>query len=292
MKVLKWLNDIGLFLSQPYPFYYKGKSLAHIAGFLFFGTLLFLFFFEPFIVYSPEHRIPYFWISFIHSCTPVILIVGFSLFKVSFVREEKWSIKQEILLIIAFLILVGIVQFLIRDIIYDNSENWSLKYLFEEIRNTLLIGSLFAVLFTSLNFNRLNARNVKKARELNAVPHPLKIASNSVIRIETSVKSDAFELNVDSLLFAKAVGNYVELYLKETSPGMVLKRITLKDLSAVLSPFPNMIKTHRSYLVNLDFVQKVTGNAQGYKLQLSHFTENIPVARNMIQTFNARFSGK
>lgn len=38
MKVFKWLKGIGLFLSQPYPFYYKGKSLALIAGFLFFCT--------------------------------------------------------------------------------------------------------------------------------------------------------------------------------------------------------------------------------------------------------------
>lgn len=43
MKVLKCLNDIVLFLSQPYPFYYKGKSLALIAGSLFFGSLVFLY---------------------------------------------------------------------------------------------------------------------------------------------------------------------------------------------------------------------------------------------------------
>jgi hypothetical protein len=292
MKVLKWLYDIGLFLSQPYPFYYKGKTLALITGFIFFGTLVFLYFFEPFIVYTPEHKMPYFWISFIHSCTPVVIITSLWLIKASPFQEETWNVQKEILLITAFLILVGLVQFLIRDLIYDNSENWSRKYLLEEIRNTLLIGSLFAILFTSLNFNRLNIRNVKKARELNAAPHPLKLTSNKIIQIETSVKSDAFELNIDSLLFAKAVGNYVEIYLKEASPGMVLKRITLKDISTVLSPFPNMIRTHRSYLVNLDFVQKVTGNAQGYKLQLSNCAEKIPVARNMIRTFDAIFTGK
>ncbi len=292
MKVLKWLNDIGLFLSQPYPFYYKGKSLALIAGFLFFGTLVFLYFFEPFIVYTPEHKMPYFWISFIHSCTPVLMLTALSLFNISIVQEEKWNVRKEIFLIMIFLVLVGMVQFLIRDIIYNNSNNWSWKYLIEEIRNTLLIGSLFAILFTSLNFNRLNARNVKKAKELNAAPHPPKNIFNKIIQIETIVKSDAFELNIDSLLFAKAVGNYVEIYLKEVVPGKVLKRITLKDLSTVLSPFPNMIKTHRSYLVNLDFVQNVTGNAQGYKLQVSNCAEKIPVARNRIQTFNARVTGK
>jgi DNA-binding LytR/AlgR family response regulator len=220
------------------------------------------------------------------------MLTALSLFKPSLAQEENWSVRKEILLIMTFLVLVGMVQFLIRDLIYDNSNNWSWKYLIEEIRNTLLIGSLFAILFTSLNFNRLNARNVKKAKELNAAPHPPKNISNKIIQIETSVKSDAFELNVDRLLFAKAVGNYVEIYLREDPPGKMLKRITLKDLLTVLSPFPNIIKTHRSYLVNLDFVDQVTGNAQGYKLKLSNCAEKIPVARNLIHSFNAKITCK
>jgi hypothetical protein len=51
-------------------------------------------------------------------------------------------------------------------------------------------------------------QKIKKARAFNAAPHPLKHTSNKIIQIETNVKSDAFELEIDSFLFAKAVGNY------------------------------------------------------------------------------------
>jgi len=286
------INRLLVFLSQPYPFYYKGKSLAVIASVLFVCSLLFLYIFEPFVVYTPEHKMNYFWISFIHSCSPLIVIAFLSLLKFARVKEENWNIQKEILLITLFLLLVGIVQFLIRDVIYNNSNNWSWKYLIEEIRHTLLIGTLFSLTFTSLNFNRLNAKNIKKADTLNLSHYSKKNAQCPIIQINTRVKSDSFELKVNNLIFAKAVGNYVELYLKGETISKVLKRITLKELVTTLAPHPNIIKTHRSYLVNLNYLKNVTGNAQGYKLQLENCEEKIPVARNIIKAFNKKIKGE
>ena len=62
----------------------------------------------------------------------------------------------------------------------------------------------------------------------------------------------------------------------------------MKELESALSPYSNIIKTHRSFLVNLLHIHSVSGNAQGYKLHLSNFDEPVPVSRNMIEDFNAR----
>jgi DNA-binding LytR/AlgR family response regulator len=115
----------------------------------------------------------------------------------------------------------------------------------------------------------------------------LKPANNSIVFIKTQVKSDDFKLDLNSFLFAKADGNYVELYLKENKANKVIKRITLKELESTLRPYPNILKTHRSYLVNLLHLQKVVGNAQGYTLRLNNYDEKIPVSRNMIKEFDA-----
>ena len=281
-------DKILSFLSQPYPFYYKRKTLWKLAFLILIMTLFFSYFFEPFAVNISEHKMKYFWVSFIHACTPVAIIALFSLFKIKSEIEENWNVRKEMLLLALFLLLVGIAQFLIRDIIYNNPNNWSWSYFYEEIRNTFLIGTLFVIILIPLNFNRLNTKNSKNAKALNFPHYLLKPVANSMVFIETQVKSDDFKLDVNSFLFAMANGNYIELYLKEEKNNKLLKRITLKELESILKPFPNIIKTHRSYLINLQHVNSVVGNAQGYKLKLNNYDEKLPVSRNMIKNFDAK----
>ena len=280
-------NKIVSFLSQPYPFYYQRKNLWIIAGLLFVMTILFNYIFEPFNVNIPEHKLNYFWISFIHACSPSVIIGFFSLYKTTSKTEENWNVRKELILISVFLLVVGIAQFLIRHIIYNNPNNWSWRYLFEEIRNTFLVGILFAVFLISLNFNRLNTKHIRNAKAVNLSGKVVKPAANSIVFIETQVKGDAFSLNLESLLFAKADGNYVELYLNENKINKAIKRISLKELETTLKQYQYIIKTHRSYLVNLHYVKSVVGNAQGYKLQLYNYDEKIPVSRNRIHDFDA-----
>lgn len=281
-------NKITSYLAQPYPFYLQGKELAIIACFLFFMTLFFNYIFEPFEVYVPEHKMDFFWISAIHASTPLVLILLATSIKISPETEENWNIGKEILTVAIFLLCVGIAQFLIRDIIYDNPNNWSLRYLFEEIRNTFLIGTLFAILLISLNFNRLNTRNSINAKVLNSSPTFSKRSITSKILIETQVKSDAIELDIQQFIFAKADGNYVEIYLQSEKTIKVLKRISLSELETILKPYSNIIRTHRSYLVNLNYLKNVTGNAQGYKLSLQYCDNKIPVSRNKLHHFDQK----
>jgi DNA-binding LytR/AlgR family response regulator len=55
-----------------------------------------------------------------------------------------------------------------------------------------------------------------------------------------------------------------------------------------VTEYSMIYKTHRSYLVNLNYVEHVTGNAQGYKLHLNSHEEKIPVARNSIKNFEEK----
>jgi len=279
---------ISNFLLQPYPFYYKGKELVIISSLLFIMSLFFNYFFEPFEVYVPEHKMDFFWISFIHAIIPINILLILSLFLKVANAEENWIIRKEIFFVFIFMLAVGFVQFLIRDIIYDNADNWSLRYLFEEIRNTFLVGILFVTILVPLNFNRLYSKNTNNANVLNDSYNLIKQIENPKIIVNTKIESENFQLDISSFLFAKADGNYVELYLQVEKINKILKRITIKELELVLKPYSNIIKTHRSFLVNLHHIENITGNAQGYKLRLKDVDEVIPVSRNMITNFNAR----
>ena len=285
-------DKVSKFLSQPYPFYYEGRDLWVIAGLVFFMTFIFTYFFEPFIVYEPEHRVNYFYICLIHSTTPVVILCLWSLFyKLKNKATEKWNVKREIFFVMIFFLLIGIGQFLIRDIIYDNPDNWSWYYLYEEIRNTFLVGTLFAAILIPLNLNYQFYKNQKQALALFPflVSDDVTTHSSSVF-IKTQVKNDDFYMVPDDFIFARSDGNYMEVYLMNGNTAeKIVKRLTVKELEAQLCKYPFIMKTHRSYLVNLKGVGTITGNAQGYRLKIKNYNETLPVSRYMISEFNKRF---
>ncbi len=246
-------------------------------------TFFFNYTFEPFNVEYSEHKMNYFWVSIIHSLTPAIVLYALSIVGNAFRLEDKWNIIKEAFLIFLFFLIVGLVQFLIRDIIYDNVNNWSWHYLYEEIRNTFLVGTLFVTILIPINFNRLNTKHSNSANTLNdAINDSFSVNK----QVEDIIKINDLELDLEQFMFAKSEGNYLEIYLNKQNPNKVLIRITLKNFEALLKTYPNIIKTHRSYLVNSNCIEKLKGNAQGYQLHINKYI--VPVSRNMIANFNLR----
>ncbi|MDN3594952.1 LytR/AlgR family response regulator transcription factor [Zunongwangia endophytica] len=274
-------NFITTLLLQPYPFYYEGKSLRIIIILFLFMTFSFNYAFEPFNVEFSEHKMNYFWISIIHSITPVIILIILSIIGKLFRLEHKWNIAKEVILILLFFTLVGLGQYLIRDLIYNNENNWSLHYLQEEIRNTFLVGSLFVTILIPYNFNRLNNKHRSNANSLN---NTINDNSNLAFHSKDRIKINNFEFNIDDFMFAKSEGNYLEIYLQKNPQDKELIRGTMKNLEANLKTHPSIIKTHRSYLVNSKYIENIKGNAQGYQLQIDQYI--VPVSRNMIEHFN------
>lgn len=280
-------SSFKTYFLQPYPFYYQHNEKWVIALILFFMTLFFGYLFEPFNVYHPEHKMDYFWITVIHSTTPLAVVILFSLIPLGQDIEERWNLVREAILVSMFLLIVGIIQFLIRDLIYDNPDNWSWRYLFEEIRNTFLVGILFAAILIPINFIRLNTKNNQKASLINK--------DNAIAQTDTVIADDKtniivvddLEFAIGDFVFAKAEGNYVAIYLSTETSIRTLKRGTIKELELLLTDHQNIVKTHRSYFVNLDYIKNVKGNAQGYKLNL-HDIYEVPVARSMIANFESK----
>ena len=287
------LVSIKRYLAEPYPYYWRGRGLPRMLFLIMVASFVFNYAFQPFVIYVPEHKMDFVWICVIHALVPVVVgYVFFSVVNLLGADEKNWTVGSELFVLTAFLFLVGIGSFLVRDIIYDNPRNWSLRYLYEEIRNTFLVGILLALVFVPLHFNRLRRKYEHGAASVETVvntnPKVLEVSESNLVFIKTQVRNDDFHLEVDHMLFAKAAGNYVEIF---TESGrrieVLLKRIPIKDLELQLAPFGHMVKTHRAYLVNTRRVTQVKGNAQGYQLSFNGMADTVPVARSMIAAFNA-----
>lgn len=286
-------SKLADFLSQPYPFYYRGKTLFVISSCIFAVTFLFNYFFQPFQVNLLEHRMGYVWICIIHALIPSLLfLVLFSLIQKIDSIDEKWNVKVEIWVILLYLILVGILNFLVRDFIYTNPDNWSAYHFWVELKNTLLAGILFIFIFIPLNFKRLHDRYREKSAQLIPFQPSIKpVEIEKIIPIKTQLIVDNFELKINQFLFAKAEKNYVEIYIEhENGIQKMVKRITLTELENQLKVFSFVMKTHRSYLVNLKKIESISGNAQGYQLKLRDFKNSIPVSRSKISTFEEKIA--
>lgn len=285
-----FLERICEFLKRPYPYYFEGRAFWILV--LLIGSMAIAFenIFQPFHVNPNEHRMPHFLITVVHTIVALSILIAASLFlKWAQVRSESWTVGKDVLLLGAILLAIGVGQFLIRDVIYDNPNNWSTRYLFEEIRNTLFIGMLFVLILVPLNQNRLYRQNSERASFLST--NPLRSLPGATVSIQTHLKQDDFKLDPSTFLFAKADRNYVEIHTVENGGvRKSLKRISLRSLEAQLNSTFHIVKTHRSYLVNLQFLESVSGNAQGYHLKMKYLNEPILVSRTLIPHFEKRLS--
>jgi DNA-binding LytR/AlgR family response regulator len=115
------------------------------------------------------------------------------------------------------------------------------------------------------------------------------VVSTSIF-IKAHVKIDDFYFNPNDLLFAKAEGNYVTLnILKDGHLKTELKRISLKQFEQQLTEFPNLIRCHRAYLINLQQVIKFSGNSQGYLTYFNGTADKIPVSRAYLDVFDQTY---
>jgi len=70
--------------------------------------------------------------------------------------------------------------------------------------------------------------------------------------------------------------------------GHKLLRSTIKQMEEQLKDHQSFIRCHRAYIVNMNQITNIEGNAQGYKLRLRKTDKDIPVSRTYIQALKDR----
>ncbi|EHQ27686.1 LytR/AlgR family response regulator transcription factor [Mucilaginibacter paludis] len=290
-----YLNQEHLLNEIEYPRRYRSENLTKTAAVIWGAVLLFLLLFKPFGVYEPEQKMNYFLICCFHASSPAIITYAY-FGTLNYLKEKrklfrKWTLLREYGHIGFVLLLTGTSSFLMRDLIYRNEDNWSVRYLWEEIRNCFVAGTLFYVLLRLGDFyfqSQKGSPFVVQFIPLDS--EPVKEDQPQKLFIKTQVKQDDFSLYLKDLLFVKADGNYIELTTcKDGLVNNELKRISLTQFEAQLAAYPYFLRCHRAYLVNMRHVEKVSGNSQGYLLTLGTAEAKVPVSRTQLDIFNTRY---
>ncbi len=283
------------FLSQPYPFGYDvWRKLRTCAGAGLF-VALFLAVFQPFGLhaFAPQAR----WLHPL--LFGMMTCVVASLWQVGLPRllprvfvEEDWRSWKEIVFLLLIVFCVAGGNYWLMQVLYGGGRSF-----WRVLSITMAVGIFPVVFIVVAKQLLLDRRYASEASQVNrqmqtpeaAASAPQVAAAHAPVILHGEGRNERLEAPAADILFISSADNYVQVFLRadgaERSP---LLRSSLKSIESQLAAFPSFFRCHRLYLVNLDRVERVSGNAQGLRLHLSGAAEPVPVSRSLTQTVKNR----
>lgn len=288
-------------LREPFPYDPSFRNSLQTAGFFGFFIVVFLLLFKPYELDSfGSWRLT--GIALIYGAiTFICIIVCNKIFPLLFAEaynETAWTTGKQIASILSTVLVVGFVNFIVSPLLVGTRLNGYYVFWFQGI--TLAIAVLPVSLFILLKQNRLLKKFSEEAKLLETKleerkksvqdePAVAKTVAPTRITIPGDYQNENISLPLHEFYLVESASNYIKIYHMQNGKLVyTIIRSTMKKAEELLNPFLNLYKCHRSYIVNLDKVEQVKGNAQGYKVKIEHYEELIPVSRHLNKEFSDR----
>lgn len=268
-------------LRQPFPYGFDSPRRALLTA-LGAGVFiwLFLLFFQPFDINlwkdpnKPWYLLGYGIITFL---SMLFLWIVLPKITPNWFSEARWTVGKQIASVLATVALVAL-----GNVFYSH---WAFG---QPLNGQTLLGFLYVTtavgLFPAVGITYINY--VRNLRRYSQPPQPTPLTPREKVadeaqRIELLAENekDRLRLPLTDLLYIESADNYSEIVFLQNA--QVKKELLRGSLSRFESQVPPtvVVRCHRSYLVNLHRVERVTGNAQGYKFYLTGLETPVPVAR-------------
>ena len=285
------------FLNKSYPFLFSLKKtvifaviIGVVSGFLNSIRLN-----ENFV--NQHLTLPKIQVSFIFSLIVFFSIILILHFFTKFILSEKtkdnWTIFKELSLV--SLLLLTIITFNYSFLILiskNNSDVLNIAFFFKIVFYALTTGLVISTIITWINYTIILKENLKQSLiHNNNLKKILKTKQEKtddlIINLPSNIQTENIIFNLEQLLFIKSDGNYVEIYSQINNKLKTqLYRASIQSIEDKLINYPYIIRTHRTYLVNIKNISHTKGNARNYQLYFEGAELSIPVARSRFKRFN------
>jgi hypothetical protein len=264
--------------NSPYPFSDDLKHNTKIIFFTSIGVFTFLFLFQPFDISSLPTKDKYYLLTGFAGITFLSLSINLllipSLFSKKF-SSEGWNIKKEIFwnLWILFTILVG----------YFFLTNYlgAMKFGFNMVIKLLLTAVIPISVLIIVNQNKMLRSHLKLADELSKKLKENKLIQEKIIYFNSDYQKDSLAINVSLLLLIRSANNYIEVFWKDAEAiKNQMVRCSMVYAEELLKDHKFIFKCHRSYIININYIDRIEGNSEGYKLYFENVPFPIPVSKN------------
>jgi hypothetical protein len=194
----------------------------------------------------------------------------------------QWNVKKYILHTLWICLMVACINITL-DKFYVCPEKSLFEIGVHVCTQVALTGIIPITIMTLLFRNNLLRENLKSAlganQQLDKIQNLKKEPKNSLAITLFSDTTETLTFNLPDLLFIQADDNYSTV-VWQNGHGIEKKllRVNLKNLENQLNN-TFTIRCHRSFIVNVHAISTITGNTNGYKLQIRDSEYSIPVSR-------------
>jgi len=255
------------------------RYLYVYGGFVF--SFLFLWVFEPFGLYNLTETANKIFVIGLY------VIIGLVLMVIQFFILQNYLIKRNTVLItilwIALSIFIQGTSASILNSYLFNDGHFYLKW-FLYFQGVVLSISIIPIsTFVLIHYSLTLKKRLKIATKLNESlkqKDNLEYNNKQNIIINSENKNEGFSINLDSFLFIRSVDNYIEVnILKNGNTEQKLIRYSLLKVEKDNKNLFELLRCHKSFIINKRKIESVTGNAAGFKLKLFESEILIPVSR-------------
>jgi hypothetical protein len=198
--------------------------------------------------------------------------------------KKRWTVKNELLsFAIGMLSFTFLVHLLTSWITGDMPLNlyWYFKLLYH-VSSLFMIIVVIEFLYYSyrssdITIEHLSSRVQLVSRQLDSVK---KESGSETVSI--SLEKDSIDINRNKMVFIKSIGNYLEFYFRETNGQIkkLVKRGRMHQAEKDLVAFPEFLRCHRAFIINLKQAKQIKGNSKNARLVFDQKLEEIPVSRS------------
>ncbi len=288
------MNALLNWLGRPFPFeedWRKRWYYPLVGGSIVF---LFLFVFRPFGLQSERFsETQAFRASLAYGLVTVVAVTLWEMlmrFFPNYFKEKNWTVGREIVSTLLMLTLIAIFNMLYSN--WQFKSPISLWLLLNWLWVTFLVGIFPTLLGVFLKQVRLTRRYAAEAQNMTTHLHAANTPPSDIeIVLRGDNQSEQVKLFLHDLLYVEASDNYVTLvYWAGAALQQRILRSSLRKVEEMLAGHSQAFRCHRTYIVNLDQVLRLSGNAQGLRLHLKGIDTTIPVSRALNNEIRLRLN--
>jgi hypothetical protein len=266
------------FLNKPYPFNDDLKHNTKVIFFISMGVFVFLFLFQPLQIDSLATRDKYFLVIGLGIITFLSLSLNMLILPSLFpkiLHGSSWNVKKEIFWDLWILFTVSVGYFLYYKAL------GIMEFGFDMIVKLILIAVVPTSVLIVLNRHRLLRSHLKLANELNRKLKENKSSPDKLVHFESDYQKDNLSLKASLIVFVRSANNYIEIFWKENQEvKSQMVRCSLIKAEEVLKEEKFIFKCHRSFMANINYIDKIEGSSQGYRLYFENVDFPVPVSKN------------
>ncbi len=266
------------------PYREAGTPKQRIVSILVFGLFifLFLFLFKPFGL-AELQTIQLFFVTLGFGLVTIFMLVIFKYLLEPVLTKKNWTFGKSILWVTVIASSIGVANYFYISAV--SHQPFVFKYMLYSIWTAILVGCIPVTVSYIITFNRVYRNRLEEA----SIPPEDVLWENEVV-IRAGNPKNGLKLNPRNIAYLCSNDNYVTVVtVINNVQNKITIRGTLKSAEDDLRKNKRFLRCHKCYIVNLDFVERITGHNQKMKIKLHSAGTEIPVSRSKAKEVNKHF---